>query len=143
MKKTSSSFTVEAITPATESFALAIFTDPATRRNLIGPDLAPGNFQRWLYRTATRMIICQSSRPVGVATLVGDPPRCFFGYALAPEFRGRGLAQMCLEAIENHVASKGYKTITTNVAFDNVPSLRSLEKSGYRRFRWMEKGAVE
>lgn len=80
---------------------------------------------------------------MGVATLVGDPPRCFFGYALAPEFRGRGLAQMCLEAIENHVASKGYKTITTNVAFDNVPSLRSLEKSGYRRFRWMEKGAVE
>lgn len=143
MKKTSSSFTVEAITPATESFALAIFTNPATRRNLIGPDLAPKNFQRWLYRTATRMIICQSSRPVGVATLVGDPPRCFFGYALAPEFRGRGLAQMCLEAIENHVASKGYKTITTNVAFDNVPSLRSLEKSGYRRFQWMEKGAAE
>jgi RimJ/RimL family protein N-acetyltransferase len=37
----------------------------------------------------------------------------------------------------------GYKTITTNVAVDNSPSLRALDKAGFRRFQWLEKGAVE
>lgn len=142
MKKTSDKVVVEPITPSTESFALSVYSDPDTRKNLIGPDLAPGNFQRWLYGTATRSILLHCSRPIGVVTLVGRPPRCFFGYALAPEFRGRGLARMCLEAIECHVRENGYKTITTNVAADNTASVKALNSAGFRQFQWMEKGSV-
>jgi RimJ/RimL family protein N-acetyltransferase len=143
MKKISSPISVEPITPSTESFALQVFADPSTRRNLIGPDLAPGSFQRWLYGTATRLLLCRDSRPVGVLNLVGTPPRCFFGYALAPEFRGQGLASPCLVAIEKYLVTKGYKTITTNVACDNAPSIRALDRAAFRRFQWLEKGAVE
>jgi RimJ/RimL family protein N-acetyltransferase len=142
MRKTSETVEVEAINPATEAFARAVFSDPETRKNLISPDLAPGSFQRWLYGKAVRYILSVASRPVGVATVMGAPPRCFFGYALAPEFRGRGLAGSCLAAIENHARKMGFKTMTTNVAEDNIPSIKTLESAEFRRFRWMEKGAV-
>lgn len=142
MRKTSEKVLVEPITPSTESFSLSVYSDPDARRNLIGPDLAPGSFQRWLYGTASRSILVLCARPIGVVTLVGRPPRCFFGYALAPEFRGRGLARLCLEAIESHVRDNGYKTITTNVASDNAASVKALNSAGFRRFQWMEKGAV-
>jgi RimJ/RimL family protein N-acetyltransferase len=143
MRRTSNGrIRAEKITPATESFALGVFSDPETRKNLIGPDLAPGNFQRWLYGSAERFVLTLDSRPVGVATLMGAPPRCFFGYALAPEFRGRGLAGPCLQAIEDLAGEAGFLTVTTNVAEDNEASVRSLRKAGYRHFRWMEKGGT-
>ena len=131
---------VEEIVPATESFAVAVFSDEETRKNLISPDLAPGNFQRWLYGTARRALLCVEGRPIGVVSIVGQPPRCFFGYALAPEFRGRGLASRCLEAVERHVAALGFRTLTTNVAGDNQRSIRALERAGFRKFQWFEKG---
>ena len=139
MKKTSEQIDLQKITPVTEAFANTLFSDPDTRRNLIGPELAPGNFQRWLYSEANRAIITHNGRPIGVATLAGVPPRCFFGYALAPEYRGHGLAKFCLAAIEAHAGSLGFRTITTNVASNNLASIRSLEKRDFRRFQWFEK----
>lgn len=142
MKKTSDDVRAERITPATESFARTVFSDPDTRRNLIGPDLAPGNFQRWLYGTAERFVLTLDDRPIGVATLLGKPPRCFFGYAISPEFRGRGLAARCIAGIERRARESGFRTVTTNVARDNEVSIRALDKAGYRQFRWLEKGAT-
>lgn len=76
--------------------------------------------------------------PVGVAVLSRKGSRAFWGYALAPEFRGKGLASKCIAAIESLAKSLGVMVLTTNVAEDNEASVRALRKAGHRQFEWVE-----
>jgi ribosomal protein S18 acetylase RimI-like enzyme len=46
-------------------------------------------------------------------------------------YRGHGINHMMLEIIEDLSRELGIDTITSNVRKSNIPSLRSLEKSGF------------
>ena len=52
--------------------------------------------------------------------------------AVEVPYRGYGINHMMLEIIEGVAKDLGIDTITSNVRESNIPSLRSLEKSGFK-----------
>lgn len=131
--------TILPITPQNMDFVESLYRDRDVREQLFAPSMNPGDFQRWVYGTAIRFVLHSSGVPVGVGVLSREGNRAFWGYALSPDARGKGLASGCLAAIEAYAASLGISTLTTNVADDNVRSIRALQRAGHRQFEWVEK----
>lgn len=49
-----------------------------------------------------------------------------------PQFRGRGLYPAALRAIQKHLTERGFERCFICVMDDNRPSIRGIEKSGFR-----------
>jgi hypothetical protein len=49
-----------------------------------------------------------------------------------PEFRGRGLYPAALRAIQRYLSERGFERCFICVMDDNLPSIRGIEKSGFR-----------
>ena len=50
-----------------------------------------------------------------------------------PDMRGRGLYPLALQAIQRHLADGGYRRCFICVKEDNLPSIRGIERAGFRR----------
>lgn len=126
------------ILPDDESFLNELYSDEQTRLQLFSPPLNAGDFQRWLYGTGDRFILGVGDIRVGVGVLVVSGTRAFFGYAVHPDFRGRNLASCCLQALERRARRGGVKTLITNVAADNVGSVKVLKRRDFREVLGLE-----
>lgn len=51
-----------------------------------------------------------------------------------PGMRGKGLYPLALQAIQRYLSDGGYRTCFICVKSDNVPSIRGIERAGFRRF---------
>ena len=60
-----------------------------------------------------------------------DFQRAEIGIAMAPEFRGKGLALAVLKAAVDHSAANGFKIIDAEVHRDNAVSIRLFEAGGF------------
>jgi RimJ/RimL family protein N-acetyltransferase len=120
------------ILPEDEEFLSELYADEQTRLQLFAPPLNAGDFQKWLYGAGDRFILVMGNTRVGVGILVVSGNRAFFGYAVHPAFRGKNLAACCLRALEVRARRAGIKTLTTNVAADNVGSVKVLNRCGFR-----------
>jgi len=120
----------------------AIFTDKDVRGQFSSAPLASGRFERFLFSSADKFLLMQNENIVGVAALSRSGTRGFFGYALAPAFRGLGLAAECLGAIQLRARESGIQTLTTNIAAENTPSVRAATRAGFRPFRLFEKNII-
>lgn len=58
---------------------------------------------------------------------------CDISINVAPEFRGRGLGSAILQAIKPWLAREGYDDIYAEVFKDNLASLKTFERAGYKR----------
>jgi RimJ/RimL family protein N-acetyltransferase len=70
--------------------------------------------------------------PAGVARMIryeNDPTAADVAVTVLPEMRGRGAASALLEELVRH-RPEGVERIVTQVAADNEPSLRMLERLG-------------
>ncbi|MCA9688215.1 MAG: GNAT family N-acetyltransferase [Myxococcales bacterium] len=59
---------------------------------------------------------------------------CVVQVAVAPEARRRGLATALLERLRDVARARGLAHLFATVAPDNVASVRTFERSGFRRF---------
>lgn len=116
-----------------------VFADPDIRRQFSAAPLASGKFERYLFSVHDKFVITKDGVIVGVGVISRSGDRGGFGYAVLPEFRGRGLAKECLAAIESRAVASGIRTLTTNIAADNQRSIRAAASSGFRPFRILEK----
>ncbi len=55
------------------------------------------------------------------------------GYAISPEFWGRGYATQMLRAVMGELFAAGFTRVTAGAFEDNAASLRVMEKAGMRR----------
>jgi RimJ/RimL family protein N-acetyltransferase len=126
------------ILPEDEPFLAELYRDEQTRLQLFAPPLNAGEFQRWLYGSGDRFMLVAGNDRVGVGVLVRTNTRAFFGYAIHPQWRGKRLASSCLRVVESRARRLGITTLTTNVAADNVGSVKALRRQGFREFVLLE-----
>ncbi len=50
-----------------------------------------------------------------------------------PDYRGRGMNQKIVEALEDWSTSKGIKEIRLTVYSDNIPAIKAYEKVGFKQ----------
>ncbi|GAB4531175.1 MAG: GNAT family N-acetyltransferase [Anaerolineales bacterium] len=55
-----------------------------------------------------------------------------YSFRVKPAFRNRGIGTRLLQTIEKHLAGRGYRYVTLNVAQDNPDARRLYERLGYR-----------
>ncbi len=55
-----------------------------------------------------------------------------YSFRIKPEYRSAGLGSRMLDAVESDLRSRGYASVTLNVAKDNVDAQRLYERHGYR-----------
>lgn len=75
-----------------------------------------------------------SGEPAGICGLLRRPvlEDADVGYALLPEFRGRGLAAEAVDAVLRDARVRlGLRRVAAVVADGNVPSIRLLERAGF------------
>lgn len=78
--------------------------------------------------------------PVGGFTITLEKERIgSVGFVIHPEYRGKGLSRKILLLLEKESQKLGLLTLRADVYSDNLPSIRSLESSGFRKFLWLEK----
>lgn len=139
MRKTSETVLIKELAPDMEPFFLSVFSDSGILQGLASGGPVPASFRRWSRDKVLRYLLYTGDEPIGAVTFEGDPPRCFFSYAMVREFNCPRLARRCVESIERHAKDLGFRTATTIAASDNFPSRGILERAGFRRFRWMRK----
>jgi ribosomal-protein-alanine N-acetyltransferase len=130
------------------AFLLRLLNDPAFIRNIAdrnvrtlddavrymeaGPiaSYAKNGFGLWL------VTLADSGEPAGICGLLRRDvlPDVDIGYAFLPEFTGRGYAFESARAVlEFGRNTLGFRRIVAVVDQDNAPSIRLLEKLGFRR----------
>ena len=50
-----------------------------------------------------------------------------------PEYRGRGINTMIVEALKNWSAENGFQEIRLTVYSDNLPAIKAYEKAGFKK----------
>jgi RimJ/RimL family protein N-acetyltransferase len=67
---------------------------------------------------------------------MGAPGELWVSYGIAPELRGRGIAQRALRLICAWALSQGgYQQVLLEIAVDNAAGLRVAERCGFHRLR--------
>lgn len=62
----------------------------------------------------------------------GDQRAYLYGFRVRETFRNRGIGSKMLQAIEDDLQRRGYRSVTLNVGRDNPDARRLYERQGYR-----------
>lgn len=124
-----------------EEFLAKLFLLQDVQQQLFSPPQEEHKFKRWLY-TENRYVVEDEGVKIAYAVILKSEIRGFFGYAIAENYRGLGKAKYIITLIENECRRLGIKTLTTNVAVDNIKSIKVLQKSGFRQFLLFEMNIV-
>ncbi|MQA98756.1 MAG: GNAT family N-acetyltransferase [Actinobacteria bacterium] len=140
--------------PCTYEMARAAMTSSESLGRILGTKIAPGwpsedledaipVYMAHLERDAGELgwglwlLIEPTTRVmVGDAGFKGRPDalgRVEIGYGIAPEERGRGFATEAAAGLVAWAAGRGVQLVTAECLDDNAPSIRVLEKTGFRR----------
>lgn len=65
-----------------------------------------------------------------------------FGFVIHPNFRGQNLARKIILELEGTAKKMGLRTLRADVYTDNVQSLKTLRRAGFREFVWLEKNLI-
>jgi RimJ/RimL family protein N-acetyltransferase len=79
----------------------------------------------------------------GFTISIETPTRGTFGIVVDKDSRRMGYGSRIMKELANIAKNMGLLTLRADVYMDNFPSIRLLEKSGYRQFIWYEKNLTE
>jgi len=83
----------------------------------------------WLAWVNDKILGCIALRPLSeIGAHCGEIKRLY----VRPEFRGRGIAQALLNALESYATSRGYEELYLDTAADMRDAARLYECSGYQ-----------
>jgi len=112
-------------------------------RKMVSP--VPWEFRCDIFDGVTDFFVHEHGGTVGHISWIyyhGDPNRilrlapgdCEVKFCLTlPAFRGKGLYTAALHAIQEDLVSRGYRRCFICVRYDNVASIRGIEKAGFVR----------
>lgn len=113
--------------------------DPVTRANSHNTAAIEfADHEKWFSKRITDenldfLIFSYNSTPCGSVRIERKETENVIGIAIAPEFRGKKLAHLILtKAADYFYRNHGKKDITAYIKKQNLPSIKSFEKVGYR-----------
>lgn len=129
--------TAEAIRPArlTDIDALLAIEESA----FAGDRISRRSFRHLLRRGHQATLVCcdAADRPIGYAMVLfhrGTSLARLYSFAIAPNWRGRGLAARLLAAAEDACLTEAVVQLRLEVRADNAAAIRFYDRAGYRPF---------
>ena len=120
-----------------------MYSDPEVKRQMYARPIETDEaLFRYLCQeeTAYAFTVVRESQLIGGFTIRKETDtRGTFGVLIHKDFRGRGLGVQVMKLLEQSARELGLLTLRADVYEDNLPSIRLLEKCGFRRFIWLEK----
>jgi ribosomal protein S18 acetylase RimI-like enzyme len=99
--------------------------------------LTPRSFRRILRSPSATCRVAEADKLAGYYVLLfrrGSTRARLYSIAVAPEFRGQGLAAMLLRDAEAVARERGSRSLRLEVRADNAGAIRLYERLGYRAF---------
>ena len=96
---------------------------------LLGNEMVRGRIQ------LARSVFCRQPKVIRPVTPVGPPQRLFgiLSIAVDPEFQGKRIGQILMEAEEAAARERGFKGMNLSVAVDNTQAIGFYERLGWIR----------
>jgi len=121
-------------------FWLQLYNDPEVRKQMYAAPVSSEAELSAYLSTRTVFTVLADGNPVGGFTITPEKDRlATFGIVVAEGSRGQGLGWQIMKLAEETAAEMGFLTLRGDVYADNYPSIRVLERSGFRKFLWFEK----
>ena len=121
-------------------FWMALYSDPEVRRQMYAAPIDTLSEFKSFLRKRTVFTVFQEGHRIGGFTITRESQFMgTFGFLVHPNERGKSYGGQIMLLLEKQAIQMGLKTLRADVYDDNISSIRSLEKSGFRRFIWMEK----
>ncbi len=121
-------------------FWMALYSDPEVRRQMYAAPIDSLSEFKSFLRKRTVFTVFQNAQRIGGFTITRESQFMgTFGFLVHPNERGKSYGGQIMMLLEKQAIQMGLKTLRADVYDDNVRSIKNLEKSGFRRFIWMEK----
>jgi len=144
LKANSSKLRFEAFSQDHSNFWMELYNDTTVRRQMYAAPLDSSDSLREYLSVRHVFTAFLDNEAVGGFTISKDKDLIgTFGIVLKDKFRNKGLANQIMAELENRAKVMGLLTLRADVYTDNFPCIRTLEKSGFRRFIWFEKNLSE
>jgi RimJ/RimL family protein N-acetyltransferase len=86
-----------------------------------------------------RFVLTDEGTPIGTFRIEEQGGAGVLGILVAPEARGRGIANAVLKFAEEAARALGFHVLSVDIYSDNEPALRAFSRAGFREFIWYEK----
>lgn len=119
---------------------LSIYRDPEVRRQMYAaPTENEAVLEQYLRRRRFYSVLDAEGVLVGGFNFYEEEgSRACFGIVIHPAFRGQGLGREIVRLMKDEARSLGFATLRADVYADNAPCLGLLDRTGFRRFVWVE-----
>ena len=134
---------IQPMSEADAEAVLDLLTDETVKRTYMLPDFGTREQAMPLFCRLCSLSLDESrfvrgiyldGEWIGILNDVGiEGGRIELGYALLPQYHGRGFATEALRGVINALLGAGFEEIRAGAFPDNAASIRVMEKSGMRR----------